>query len=89
MSLRTAFLLLTILCVWLGVVVSAARRQERTVQIIEEYGGYVQYDYEWDSNVRQELDWQGNGGVGPAPEPAGLRQLCRWQSVLAARDSNA
>ncbi|QDU57245.1 leucine-rich repeat domain-containing protein [Aeoliella mucimassa] len=74
-SLRTAFLLLTILCIWLGVVVSAARRQERIVRRVEELGGRVEYDYEWDSDVRGQLDWQGTGGVGPAPEPAGPRWL--------------
>lgn len=71
LSLKTAFLVLTLLCIWLGFVVSAARRQERIVEAVCELGGYIEYDYEWDSEVRQMIDWEGNGGVGPAPEPAG------------------
>jgi hypothetical protein len=43
-SLRTLFVLLTILCIWLGVLVLRARNQQRAVQAITAAGGWVLYD---------------------------------------------
>jgi hypothetical protein len=45
-SLRTLLLLLTVLCVWLGVQVTAARRQKNAVEAILSAGGRVVYDYQ-------------------------------------------
>ena len=45
-SLRTLMFALTVLCVWLGVKVNAARRQREAVQAILQAGGTVFYDYQ-------------------------------------------
>jgi len=45
-SLRTLLLLVTALCVWLGIQVNAARRQREAVAAILSAGGTVVYDYE-------------------------------------------
>ena len=49
-SLRTLFILLTALAVWLGIVVNRAREQREAVKAIEALGGRVQYDWEQDLN---------------------------------------
>lgn len=74
-SLRTFFLVLTLFCIWLGMTVHDARRQEQIVNLVHELGGQVEYDYEWDSEVRRMIDHAGVGGVGPAAEAAGPRWL--------------
>ena len=45
-GLRTLMLALTVLCVWLGFKVNAARRQREAVQAILQAGGEVAYDYQ-------------------------------------------
>jgi hypothetical protein len=45
-SLRTLLILLTIICVVLGIIVSRAERQRRAVAAIVKAGGEVAYDYE-------------------------------------------
>src|SRR6478752_1724301 len=45
-SLRTLLLIITALCVWLGMQVNAARRQKEVVDAIVKAGGRVGYDYE-------------------------------------------
>ncbi len=45
-SLRTSFVVLTALAVWLGVVVNRAREQREAVKAIEELGGIVTYDWQ-------------------------------------------
>ena len=45
-GLRTLLLLITALCVWLGIQVNAARRQREAVVAIQKAGGMVIYDYQ-------------------------------------------
>jgi hypothetical protein len=45
-SLRTLLLLITALCIWLGVQVTAARRQKEAVEAILKAGGQVGFDYQ-------------------------------------------
>jgi hypothetical protein len=45
-GLRTLLIALTVLCVWLGFKVNAARRQHEVVQAILQAGGTVAYDYQ-------------------------------------------
>ena len=44
-SLRTLFVLLTVLCVWLAVTVERVRKQREAVAAIEAVGGSVFYEY--------------------------------------------
>src|SRR6476659_4651164 len=77
-SLRTLLLLITALCVWLGIQVNAARRQREAVAAILKAGGRVHYDYEivpqpWPPKTLQT----GIYGIDPQaklPGPAWLRQ---------------
>lgn len=46
-SLRTLFILLTALAVWLGVAVNRAREQREAVEAIEAAGGEVRYDWQF------------------------------------------
>src|SRR5262245_37829735 len=45
-SLRTMLVLITALCIWLGVQVNVARRQREAVAAISRVGGTVYYDYQ-------------------------------------------
>ena len=66
-SLRTLFVLLTVLCVWLAVTVNRARKQREAVAAIEELGGVVYYDFQVDNSrglLRAKL-----------PGPKWLREL--------------
>ena len=45
-GLRTLMLTITVLCVWLGFKVNAARRQHEAVEAILQAGGTVAYDYQ-------------------------------------------
>jgi hypothetical protein len=45
-SLRTLLILLTLFCVWLGMLASSARRQKRAVEAIQQSGGQFCYDYQ-------------------------------------------
>lgn len=45
-SLRTLLVLMTVLCIWLGFKVNAARRQKEAVEAILKAGGTVFYDYQ-------------------------------------------
>ena len=58
-SLRTLFVLLTALAVWLGVVINRAREQREAVKAIEALGGEVAYDWAWDVKTPK-------GPTGPA-----------------------
>jgi Leucine-rich repeat (LRR) protein len=44
-SLRTFLIGLTVLCIWLGIKVSDARKQREAVAAIRNLGGSVEYDY--------------------------------------------
>lgn len=48
-SLRTLLIAVTVFCLWLGRQVYVARRQAEAVTKIEGLGGFVAYDYEFDS----------------------------------------
>ena len=50
-SLRTLFVLVTVLCVWLAMTANRARKQREAVAAIEAMGGTVYYDYQIDSTV--------------------------------------
>src|SRR6185312_3759623 len=63
-SLRSLFVVTTALAVWLGIVVNRAREQREAVKAIEAVGGYVVYDWEWNTPVPEE-----------PPGPAWLRRL--------------
>ena len=45
-SLRTLFIVVTLLCVWLGIQVNAARRQREAVTAILNIGGKFSFDYQ-------------------------------------------
>jgi hypothetical protein len=45
-SLRTLLVLMTVLCVWLGFKVNAARRQKEAVLAIREAGAMILFDYQ-------------------------------------------
>ncbi len=47
-SLRTMLVVVTLLCVWLGIVSKWAIDQRRIVAVIKETGGIVEYDYDED-----------------------------------------
>ena len=67
-SLRTMLLLVTLLCVWLGVQVNRANKQRRAVEAIEKLGGAVMYDCE-------ERRYRPGGSGSKPPGPAWLRTL--------------
>ena len=67
-SLRTLLVVITVLCVWLGFKVNAARRQKEAVDAILKAGGTVFYDFQRPANVV---------GVPVATEPPGARWLRR------------
>jgi hypothetical protein len=68
-SLRTFFVLLTALAVWLGVVVNRAREQREAVKAIKAVGGHVLYDW--------QLRYGGSLFVFDEGEPAGPAWLRR------------
>jgi hypothetical protein len=49
-SLRMLLVVVTVLCVWLGFKVNAARRQKEAVELILKAGGTITYDYQWVSS---------------------------------------
>jgi hypothetical protein len=64
--LKTAFVLVTIYCIWLAIVTLQARRQQRSVARIQELHGAVAFAF--------ELDSQGNWKQNPQPfVPAWIR----------------
>lgn len=73
--LRTIFVLLTILGLWLGVQANRAQRQRRAVDAILDRGGQVQYDYEFDEDGHEI--W-----LAEPPEPPGPK----WLRTLVGDD---
>src|SRR5262245_25282078 len=73
-SLRTFFATLTLLCVWLGLQVNAAKRQRSAAAAIVKAGGDVRYDYQKVSPGPggATIDW--DASITP-PAPAWLRRL--------------
>src|SRR6476660_2290546 len=47
-SLRTALLSVTLLCIWLAVESTRARRQQRAIAAIQQLGGRIGFDYQLD-----------------------------------------
>jgi hypothetical protein len=71
-SLRTALLATTVLCIWLGWQLQAAKRQKQAVERIRAAGGWVAYDYAW-----KDGDWI-QGGKSPVPQ---------WLTSIAGEDA--
>ena len=57
-KLATLLLLLTLLCIWLGVQVNRARTQHKVVEWVMQNGGDVHYDhmYEWTASDDDSFD---------------------------------
>ena len=62
-SLRTLFVLMTVFAVWFGWKMNKAREQAKAVAWVQEMGGWVRYDYEFD----QEDEFI-EGAKPPGPE---------------------
>jgi hypothetical protein len=62
-SLRTFLLVLTALCVWLGIKVNQARRQKEAVEALLQLGATVRYAHQRDSTNPTEFDSNKNLGV--------------------------
>jgi hypothetical protein len=85
-SLRTLLLGITALCVWLGILGAAARREQRVVATLHKAGGSIHYDYEMVSganspDVRLMVD------VNAVPSgPRWLREMIgeEWFTDVAA-----
>src|SRR5262245_18603147 len=71
-SLRTLLVAMTILCVWLGLKVNAARRQREAVAAIAKSGAIIRYDYEMISVPGSPNTLGYNPNAAP-PGPAWLR----------------
>jgi hypothetical protein len=69
-SLRTMLLVVTVLCVWLGVKVNQARRQKEAVAALEELGATIYYAHQ-----RQEEDDLRFDAGRPPNVPNWLREL--------------
>ena len=73
-SLRTLLVVITVLCVWLGLKVNAARRQKDAVEAILKLGGSVQYDYQTVAPIPLKvIDYNFDRNALP-PGPAWLRE---------------
>jgi hypothetical protein len=55
-SLRTAFVLLTVGCVWLGWKADQAHKQADAVRTIEALGGVVRYDWQTNTHISLKVD---------------------------------
>ena len=74
-SLRTLLVVMTVLCVWLGFKVNAARRQKEAVEALLESGNFeVYYDYQCSPVPGQPGDYNIDGEALPHG-PAWLRKL--------------
>jgi len=71
-SLRTMFVVLTALAVWLGIVVNRAREQQEAVKAIEAFGGSVFYDWQLQRAANGSKFFQRDGEPGG---PAWLRKI--------------
>ena len=78
-SLAGMLVVVTALCLLLGLQVRKTRRQQQAVAAIEALGGDVQYDFQLDENgdERYELDANGNP-IGLARPPRLHRQFQSW-----------
>lgn len=64
-SLRTLFVVITLLAVWLGIHTHSARLQKRSVAAVHEYGGRVRYDFQYPQGTygRDDLDYSATSRV--------------------------
>ena len=75
-SLRTFLLVVTVLCIWLGIKVNEARRQKEAVDAILKAGGMVHYDYQTLPNIPSENHWNIGYNANALPTgPPFLRKL--------------
>lgn len=72
-SLRTLFILLTALAVWLGIVVNRAREQREAVKAIKALRGSVVYD--WELQHTPDGDISDPRPYGKPTGPAWLRRI--------------
>ena len=73
-SLRTFFVLLTLLCIWLGLQVNAARRQREARAAIVKGGGTIGYEYQKVPKSSYPGGYDIDYSIGP-PTPEWLRHL--------------
>lgn len=74
-KLRTLLLAITALGIWMGWLVSAARRQAEAVADVRKLGGWVLYDFEFDPTVR-----------GTSRNPTAQSRVPRWLLDRASLD---
>src|SRR4051812_4413294 len=72
-NLRTAAIVITALCLWLGIKANAARRQRLTVSSLERAGGSVWFDYHQKGGSRAN-DWFQVDAMADPPAPQWLRK---------------
>jgi hypothetical protein len=73
-SLRALLVLVTMLCVWLGFTVNAARRQKEAVDAILKVGGVVYFDYQKVPRPGNPSSWDVDLNAEP-PAPAWLHMI--------------
>src|SRR5204863_3831428 len=73
-SLRMLLLIVTVLCVWLGFKVNAARQQHEAIESIRRVQGSVTFDHEWSPIPGFPGRYSVDRGAVP-PAPAWLRNL--------------
>jgi len=75
-SLRTLFVVVTVFCIWLGIVTKRARDQQQAVEAIQEAGGNVKYNYGVGAaGATERLRWHGGLieiPLRPPPPPPSL-----------------
>ena len=74
-SLRTVFVATTVLCIWLGMIVTRGERQKKAVAWVKEMGGNLTYDYEIDVGPRAVPSMGVELPKGEPPGPKWLREL--------------
>jgi hypothetical protein len=73
-SLRTLLVVMTVLCVWLGIKVNAARRQKEVVDAILKAGGTIYFDYQKVPRPGNPRSWDVDLDAKP-PAPAWLHAI--------------
>ena len=72
LTLRTALVVLTLACIWLGILMKRARDERAAVARIEQLGGRIHYDWEYEyvsaaRRGRMPTDLVGRGAGASAP----------------------
>ncbi|MCH7725471.1 MAG: hypothetical protein IH991_03155 [Planctomycetes bacterium] len=68
-SLKTFVVLLTVFCVWLGLLAYRVNKQKEAVQWVRDHRGKVYYDFQWDEVKESSID------DAEPPGPDWLRNL--------------